>query len=152
MALSGRAWNIFMYKWQGQPDRGAFTSALGMQDWSVRVSNKRRLAVFDSDSIFRILYVRHRDWASTIELWRHHGFTCILAQLVKRRLYWFGLAVRRSKKKLIRSRQTERQLKTWATTTKADLEPFSEAQVFGYERWRKCWVRSPCVLAQDRRT
>ncbi len=110
--------------------------------------DKRRLAVFDSDSIFRILYVRHRDWASTIELWRHHGFTCIIAQLVKRRLYWFSLAAKRSKGKLIRSRQAERQLKTWATTTKADLEPFSEAQVLGYERWRKCWVKIPlCARA-----
>ncbi len=40
------------------------------------------------------------------------------------------------------------QLKTWATTVKADLEP----RVFGHARWRKVWMKVSCELAvQDRR-
>ncbi len=31
-------------------------------------------------------------------------------------------------------------MKTWATTTKADLEPISGPRVFGHARWRKDWV------------
>ncbi len=43
------------------------------------------------------------------------------------------------------------QLKTWATTIKADLEPISGPRVFGHERWRKDWVNVCSELAQDRR-
>ncbi len=43
------------------------------------------------------------------------------------------------------------QLKTWATKTKADLEPISGPRVFGHARWRKDWVKVSSELAQDRR-
>ncbi len=43
------------------------------------------------------------------------------------------------------------QLKTWATTIKADLEPISGPRVFGHARWRKGWVKVSSELAQDRR-
>ncbi len=38
------------------------------------------------------------------------------------------------------------QLKTWATTIKADLEP-----LFGHARWRKGRVKVSSEIAQDRR-
>ncbi len=41
------------------------------------------------------------------------------------------------------------QLKTWATTIKADLEPLSGPRVFGHARWRKDWVKVSSELAQD---
>ncbi len=41
------------------------------------------------------------------------------------------------------------QLKTCATTIKADLEPISIPRVFGHARWRKDWVKVSCELAQD---
>ncbi len=43
------------------------------------------------------------------------------------------------------------QLKTWATTIKADLEPISGLRVVGHARWRKDWVNVSSELAQDRR-
>ncbi len=43
------------------------------------------------------------------------------------------------------------QLKTWATTIKADLEPISGPRVFGHARWRKGWVKVSSDLTQDRR-
>ncbi len=43
-------------------------------------------------------------------------------------------------------RQAGGQLKTWATTVKADLEP-----IFGHARWRKDWVKVSSELVQDRR-
>ncbi len=48
-------------------------------------------------------------------------------------------------------RRTEGQLKTWATTIKADLEPTSGLRVFDHARWRKEWVKVSSELAQDRR-
>ncbi len=43
------------------------------------------------------------------------------------------------------------QLKAWATTIKASLEPLTGLRVFGYARWRKVWVKVSSELAQDRR-
>ncbi len=48
-------------------------------------------------------------------------------------------------------RRTGGQLKTWATTMKADLKPLSGPRVFDYARWRKDWVKVSSELAQDRR-
>ncbi len=49
-------------------------------------------------------------------------------------------------------RRTGGQLKTWATTIKADLEPLSGSRVFGFAQWRKDWVKVSSELTQDRRT
>ncbi len=38
-------------------------------------------------------------------------------------------------------RRTGGQLKTWATTIKADLEPLSGTRVFDYARWKKDWAK-----------
>ncbi len=64
-----------------------------------------------------------------------------------RRLRWFGHAARRPEGELIKDlllstlprtwrRRAGGQLKTWASTIKADLEPISAPQVFGHARWR----------------
>ncbi len=87
-----------------------------------------------------------------------HRLTSIPAQLVQVRLRWFGHAARRPEGELIKDlllptpprtwrRRTGGQLKTWAITIKADLEPLSGPRVFGHARWAK--VSSE--LVQDRR-
>ncbi len=83
-------------------------------------------------------------------------------RLVKRRLHWFGHAARPPEDELIKDlllptpprtwrRRAGGQLKTWATSIKADLEPISGPRVFGHARWRKDWVKVSSELAQDRR-
>ncbi len=79
-----------------------------------------------------------------------------------KRLRCFGNAARRPEGELIKDllfptpprtwrRRTGGQVKTWATTIKADLEPISGPRAFGHARWRKDWVKVPSELAQDRR-
>ncbi len=120
------------------------------------------LEVFDSDGIHRILRLRRTDCVPSVELRRRLGLTSIPALLVQRRLRWFGHATRRPKGELIKDlllptpprtwrRRAGAQLKTWATTIKADLEPISGPRVFGHARWRKDWVKVSSELAQDRR-
>ncbi len=88
--------------------------------------------------------------------------TSMPALLVKRKLRWFGRAARHPEGELIKDlllptpprtwrRLDGGQLKTWAATIKADLEPLSGPRVFGHARWRKDWVKVSSELAQDRR-
>ncbi len=120
------------------------------------------LEVFDNDRIRRILRVRRRGCVPSVELRRRLCLTSILALLVQRRLRWFGHAARRPEGKLIKDlllptpprtwrRRTGGQLKTWATTIKADLEPISGPRVFGHAQRRKDWVKVSSELAHDRR-
>ncbi len=92
------------------------------------------LEVFDNDSIRRILRVMRRDCVPYVELRRRLCLTSNPAMLVLRRLRWFGDAARRPEGELIKDlllptpprtwrRRPGGQLKTWATTIKADLEP-----------------------------
>ncbi len=108
----------------------------GRETWPVRVADEWMLEVFDNDSIRRILHVKRRDCVPSVELRRHLCLTSIPALLVQRRLRWFGHAARRPEGELIQDlllrtppltwrRRAEGQLKTWATTIKADLEPIS---------------------------
>ncbi len=100
------------------------------------------LEVFDNDSIRRILRVRRRDCVPSVELRRRLYLTSIPALLVQRRLRWFGHAARRPEGELIKDlllptpprlwrRRIRGQLKTWATTIKAGLEPISDPRIFG---------------------
>ncbi len=57
----------------------------------------------------------------------------ILAQLLQRRLRWFGHAANRPDEELIKNLLL-------LTTFKADLEPFSRSKVFGYVQRRKEWL------------
>ncbi len=135
----------------------------GGETWPVRVADERMLEVFDNDSIRRILCVRRRDCVPSLELRRRLCLTRTPALLVQRRLCWFGHAAKRTVGELIkdlllpttprtRRRRTGDQLKTWATTIKADhLEPLSGPRVFGYARWRKDWMKVSSGLAQERR-
>ncbi len=120
------------------------------------------LEVLDNDSIRRILRVRRRDCVPSVELRRRLCLTSIAALLVQRRLRWFGHAARRPEGELIKDlllptpprtwrRRAGGQLKTWATTIKADLESISGPRVFGHARWKKEWVKVSSELAQDRR-
>ncbi len=120
------------------------------------------LEVFGNDSIRRILRVRRRDCALSVEQRRRLCLTSVPALLVQRRLRWFGHAACRPEGELIKDlllptpprtwrRRTRGQLKTWAITVKADLEPLSGPRTFGHARWRKDWVKVSSELAQDRR-
>ncbi len=97
-----------------------------------------------------------------MELRRRLGLSSIPALLVQKRLRRFGHAARRPNGELINDlllstpprmwrRRTGVQLKTWANTMKAGLEPLSGPQVFGYARWRKDWIKVSSERAQDRR-
>ncbi len=125
----------------------------GCGTWPVRVAEETMSEVFDNSSISRLLRVRRRDCVPSVELHRRLCLTSIPALLVQRRLRWFGHAARRPEGGLIKDlllptpprtwrRRAGGQLKTWATTIKADLEPLSGPQVFGHARWRKDWVNS----------
>ncbi len=85
-----------------------------------------------------------------------------LFALLQRRRLWFGHAARRPEGDLIKDlllptpprtwrRRAGDQLKTWAATIEADLEPISGQRVFGHARWRKDWVKVSSELEQDRR-
>ncbi len=87
------------------------------------------------------------------ELRRRLSLTSIPTLLVQRRLCWFDHAARRPGDELIKDlylptpprtwrRRIGGQLKTWATTIKADLEP-----LFAYERSRKDWMKVSSELA-----
>ncbi len=97
----------------------------------------------------------------SVELRRRLHLTSIPALLLQRRLRWYGYAARRPEGELIKGlllptppptwrRRAGGQLKTWATTIKADLRPLSGPEVFGHARWRKDWVKVSSELAQDR--
>ncbi len=64
------------------------------EKWLVRVGDERVLAVFDNDSIPRILHMRSRDWVPWVELWRRLCLTRTPVLVVQRRLRWFGHAAR----------------------------------------------------------
>ncbi len=109
-----------------------------------------------------LLAVWRRDCVPSVELRRRLSLTRAPALVMQRRLRWFGHAARRPKGELIKDlrlptsprtwcRRAGGQLKTWATTIKADLEPLSGPRVFGHARWRKDWVKFSSELAQDRR-
>ncbi len=125
----------------------------GCEKWPVRVADERMLEIFNIDSSRRILRIRRRDCVPSVELRRHLRHTIVPTLLVQRRLRWFGHAARRPEGELILPtptrpwrRRAGDQLKTWATTIKADLEP-----LFGHARWRKGTVKVSSELAQDGR-
>ncbi len=108
----------------------------GCETWPVRVVDEKTLWVFDNDSIRRIQRVRRGDCVPLVEQRRHLCLISVLALLVQRRLRWFSHAARRSEGELIKGlllpipprtwrRRAGSQLKTWATTIKADMEPLS---------------------------
>ncbi len=120
------------------------------------------LAVFDNDSIHRILHVKRRDCVPSMEPRRRLCLTRIQALLVQRRLRWFGHAARRPEGEVFKDlilptpprtwrRRTGGQLKACATTIKADLEPLSRSRVFGHARWKKGCVKVSRELAQGHR-
>ncbi len=120
------------------------------------------LEIFDNDSIRRILRVRRRDCVPSVELRRRLCLTSTPTLLMQRRLRWFGHAARRPEGELIKDillptpprtwrRRAGGQLKTWATTIKADLEAVSGPRVFSHARWRKYSVKVSSELAQVRR-
>ncbi len=82
------------------------------------------------------------------------------ALLIQLRVRWFGPTARREliKDLLLPTpprmwrRRAGGQLKKWATTIKADLEPLYGPRVFGHARWRMGWVKVSSDLAQERRT
>ncbi len=115
----------------------------GCETWPVLVANERMLEVFDNDSIRRILRVRHIDCVSSVELHRRLCLTGLPALLVQRRPRWFGHAASRPEGELIKDlllptpprtwrRRAGGQMKIWATTIKADLEPISGPRVFSF--------------------
>ncbi len=129
----------------------------GCKTWPVRIVDERMLEVFGNDSIRRILRVRRRDCVPFVELHRRLCLTSIPALLVQKRSAGLVMLQDVPKDLLLSTpprtwcRRAGGQLKTWAVTIKADLEPISGPRVFGHTRWRKDWVNISSDLAQDRR-
>ncbi len=105
-------------------------------------------------SLFVILF--------TLGLQHHLRIASISEQLIGRKLLWFGHPTKRPEGELIRDplfpvsphswrKRTGGQLKTWAPTIRADLEPLFGQRVFGYTWWRMDWMKDYGELAQDRR-
>ncbi len=117
----------------------------------------------------RSAVVRHGqdEWSVAFYTWdaeiAQQRWNCGTASaLPQRGLLWFSHAARRPDDELSRGLllptpphpwrgRTGNQLRTWATTTRADLEPLSVSRVFGYIRRRKDWVKSPSEPAQGSR-
>ncbi len=125
-------------------------------------ADERMLEVFDNECIRRLLCASRRGCVPSEELRRRPCLTSIPALFVQRRLHWFGHAARRPEGELIKDlllptpprtwrRRGGGQLKTWATTIKAHLEPISGPRVVGHAQWRNDWVKVSSELAQDRR-
>ncbi len=133
----------------------------GCAIWTLRVADERVLEVFQNDSsIRRILRVRRRNCVPSVGLRRRLCRKSLPTLLVQRRLRWFSHTVRCSDGELIKDlllptpprtwrRRTGGQLKTWATTIKAHLEPLSGPRVFGHAQWRKDWMQVSSEIAQD---
>ncbi len=99
----------------------------GCETWPVRVADERMLEVFDNDRIRRILRVRRRDCMPSVKLCRRLCLTrsCKTSRNAQN-MDLLSTPRRR------RCSQTGGQLKTRATTIKADLEPISRPRVFGH--------------------
>ncbi len=89
------------------------TLLYGCETWPVRVTDERMLAVFDNDSIRRILRVRRRDFVQSEELRRRLRLASISALLVPRRLRWFGHPARRPEGELIKDLLLPTPPRTW---------------------------------------
>ncbi len=111
----------------------------GCETWPVRKAHERMLEAFDNDSIRRILRVRHKIVchplncvaASALQVYRHcwckEGSTClVMLQGVPKGELIMDLHLPTLPRTL--RRQTEGQLKTWATTIKAYLELLSDRE------------------------
>ncbi len=85
--------------------------------WPVRVADERILDVFNNDSIHRILRVRRRDCAPTVELRRPLCLTSIPALLVQGGFRWFGHAARRPEGELIKDLLLPTPPRTWRRRT-----------------------------------
>ncbi len=54
-----------------------FILLYGCETWPVQVADERMLAIFDNDSVHRILHVRRRDCVTSVELRRRFRLTSI---------------------------------------------------------------------------
>ena len=133
----------------------------GCETWPLRVSDERRLEVFDNDCLRRILRVRRADHVPVATLRRQCKVQSISAEILKRRLRWFGHVARRPPDELIKRcmvaespaqwrRRTGGQFRTWFSTVKKDLALVSGPATHGLRTWRKDWLKISCDLAQDR--
>ncbi len=134
----------------------------GCETWPLRVEDQRRLEVFDSDCLRRILGYRRQDRIPCVALRHRLHLRALPPVLLQRRLRWFGHAARRPASKIIREvinpessahwrNKRGGQLKTWMTTLKEDLLRLSGPDVFALRRWNRDWMTIGIAWAQDRR-
>ncbi len=114
------------------------------------------MEAFNNDSIRRIICVRRRDCVLTVNLRLLLCLISIPALFVQGRLHCILVCCNMSRRWADLPRRMWRtraggQLKTWATTIKADLEPISRPQIFGHTRWRKDWVKMSSERLRPRR-
>ena len=129
----------------------------------MRVTDMRKLEVFDNDCLRCILRCRRIDRVATHALRSRLHLRPLPSILHHRRLRWFGHAARRPEGELIRGlllpsplpgwrKRAGGQLKNWAGVIKDDLAVLSGPKVVGLRVWNRDWLAISCDLAQDRRT
>ncbi len=134
----------------------------GCETWPLRVEDRKRLEVFDSNCLRRIERCDHRDRVPCAVLRQRIQLPTLSALLLQRRLPWFGRAARRAPGEIMRElinpnvprtwrKRTGGQLETWTVTLMDDLVRLIGPAVVGIRRRNKEWASLAMDLAQDRR-
>nr|VZI25328.1 unnamed protein product [Spirometra erinaceieuropaei] len=134
----------------------------GCECWALRVTDKRKLEVFDHHCLRIILRVKLTDFVSNeIVRARCDNIARITQAIQERRLRWFGHVLRRPPQELSVTaldpaplphwrRRRGGQFKTWLDTVRQDMEVVLGPSVFGLRRWRREWVELSRSAAADR--
>ena len=135
----------------------------GCETWPLRVEDIRKLESFDHWCLRIIAKIRWSDLISNnVVRKRCNNIVKPDKLLQKRRLQWFGHAVRHSDSELVEQVANPKpwngwkcrlggQVKTWLTTVKTDMEKLRLDKVYGLRKWKADWVNICGELASDRR-
>ena len=135
----------------------------GCETWPVRAEDVRKLESFDHWCLRVIARIKWSDMVSNSAVRRScYNIVKIGDLLRKRRLEWFGHAVRRAEDDLLKQVVDPKpmrgwkcrvggQLKTWLATVKGDVEKQGLEKLYGLRFWKLNWVSICSDLASDRR-
>ena len=133
----------------------------GCETWAMRASDIHKVDVFDRNCVRRILHIRPLDYVSNESLYHRAHLRPLSQEIHKRRLRWFGHALRRPVGQGIRDvidpkppshwkKRQGGQFRTWLSTVKMDMERGSGPAVYGLRRWNREWVEIAATEANNR--
>ena len=133
----------------------------GCETWAMRKSDIQKVDVFDRNCIRRILNVNPLDHVPNPALYRQSTLRPLSQDLFKRRVRWFGHALRRQSDENIHmvidpeppshwKKRRGGQLRTWLSTVKKDMERLTGPTVYGIRRWNRKWLKYTEEEAKDR--